>query len=144
MCLTLPLQIQFWRTDGSNIIFWSLFNFEILCLYPVKVLFLRFCTEIPNVTLVDWSPNVVHLFFNCIYSRMFWIYLVGLFYKSLGVYVSVSENMFCVILTDKDYHQLWLLLLIFVWLWGNIICINRNGPKESLIFVVQGRNETLY
>ncbi len=64
-------------------------HFKILNLvYPAKTRFLRFCTDVDD--RCDFCgverEDAVHLFFNCIYSQIFWIYFEGLFLKYLGLF----------------------------------------------------------
>lgn len=70
-------------------------HFKILHLvYPVKTLFLRFNDDAD--VRCDFcgteKEDVVHLFFNCIYSKMFWIELEGLLYKCFGIKVYLFEK----------------------------------------------------
>ncbi len=63
-------------------------------MYPAKILFLRFHTDMDD--RCDFCgaerEDAVHLFFNCIYSQMFWIDLEGLLCKYLGMKVYFSEK----------------------------------------------------
>ncbi len=70
-------------------------HFKILHLvYPVKTLFLRFHTDVDDGCALCGAEreDAAHLFFKCIYSKMFWIYLKGLLCKYLGIKVYFSEK----------------------------------------------------
>ncbi len=70
-------------------------HFKILHLvYPTKTLFLRFCTDVDDICGICGAEkeDAGHLFFNCIYSQMFWIDLKGLLCKYLGMNVYFSEK----------------------------------------------------
>ncbi len=76
-------------------------------MYPAKTLFLRFCTDVDD--RCDFCgaerEDAVHLLFNCIYSKHFWIDLEGLLCKYLdtNVYFSEKDVFFYF---NKDYHKM--------------------------------------
>ncbi len=56
--------------------------------------FFRFCTDVDDRRYFCGaeSEDAVHLFLNCIYSKMFWIDLEGLLCKYLDMNVYFSEK----------------------------------------------------